>query len=184
VHLILVAYPNLLRDTVRVCCADNADLVETAPLPASFSWPAGSRSALRGSYGAYPPDLNNDEAAFAELLDSDLSGTVEWWHRNEDRKPWSAGLVLPNGKHYYPDFIVKAAGRDRGDGLLLVEVKGEYLLNSMNTPDKAVASHKLYRRPLMVAREASGRWMTLRFNERTAKVEFDSVFRIEALPEY
>jgi hypothetical protein len=54
----------------------------------------------------------------------------------------------------------------------------------MNAPDKAVASHKLYRKPLMVAREASGWWMTLRFNERTAKVEFDAVFCIEALAEY
>lgn len=183
-HLILVANPNLLRDTVRGCCADNADLVDTAPLPAAVSWPSGSKTALLGTYGAYPPDLNNDEAAFAEVLDSDMSSTVAWWHRNEHRKPWSVSLVLPNGTHYYPDFLVKVAGRSKGDGILLVEVKGEHLINSMNTPDKAVATHKLYRKPLMVMREGSGRWMTLRFNEKTAKIELDAIFRMDALAEY
>jgi len=136
---------------------------------------------------------------------ADFAEPVNLWHKFhgetttvlfffEGNGSWSAAagpqtLVCrpgaPNGKHYYPDFIVKAAGRDRGDGLLLVEVKGEHLLNSMNTPDKAVVSHELYRKPLMVARESSGRWMmTLCFNERTAQVEFDAVFRIESLPEY
>jgi hypothetical protein len=54
----------------------------------------------------------------------------------------------------------------------------------MNTPDKAVASHKLYRKPLMVMKESSGRWMTLRFNDKTGKNEPDAVFRLDALAEY
>lgn len=184
VHLILVAYPNLLRDTVRGCCADNAELADTAPLPESVDWPAGCATALLGSYGAFPPDMNNDELAFARLLDADLGGTVAWWHRNEPRKPWSVGLVMPDGSHYYPDFAVKVNGRTRGDGILLVEVKGEHLINSLKNPDKAVASHRLYRRPLMVMKEGSGRWMTLRFNEKSGMNEPDAVFRVEAMAEY
>ncbi len=128
--------------------------------------------------------MNNDETAFAQLLDADMSGTVEWWHRNEPRKPWSVGLVMADGSHYYPDFAAKVAGRTRGNGILLIEVKGEHLINSLKTPDKAVASHKLYRQPLMVMRENSGRWMTLRFNEKSGKNEPDAVFRIESLTEY
>ena len=70
VHLILVAYPSLLRDTVRGCCADNAELVDSAPLPETFDWPNGCMTALLGNYGVFPPDMNNDEIAFAQLLDA------------------------------------------------------------------------------------------------------------------
>jgi hypothetical protein len=38
--------------------------------------------------------------------------------------------------------------------------------------------------PLMVMKENSGRWMTLRFNEKTGKNEPDAVFRLDALAEY
>lgn len=78
--------------------------------------------------------------------------------------PHSVGLIMPDGKGYFPDFMVNVKGRNKGEGILLVEVKGEYLINSLNTPDKALASHKVFRKPLMVMKENSGRWMTLRFN--------------------
>jgi len=183
-HLILLAHKNLLRDAVRTCSAQHKELEDTARLPETVSWPTGCTTARLGAYGVFPPDLNNDELAFAQLLDGDLSETVEWWHRNEPCKPHSVGLVMPDGKGYYPDFMVKVQGRGKGDGILLIEVKGEFLLNSGNTPDKAQASHGLYRQPLMVMLEKSGRWMTLRFNEKTDKVEPDAVFRLDALAQY
>ena len=74
--------------------------------------------------------------------------------------------------------------RSKGNGVLLIEVKGEFLINSLNTPDKALACHKVYRKPLMVMHEDSGRWMTLRYNEKTDKLEPDAVFRVDALAEY
>lgn len=184
VHLILVSYPGLLRETVRSCCADNAEVVDTAPLPETVTWPSGCARSLLGNYGVFPPDMNNDEIAFAKLLDADMSDSVEWWHRNERSKPHSVGLVMPDGKGYFPDFMVKVKDRTKGHGILLIEVKGEYLINSLNTPDKAIASHKVYRKPLMVMKETSGRWMTLRFNEKTGKNEPDAIFRVEALAEY
>ncbi|MBE0500183.1 MAG: DEAD/DEAH box helicase family protein [Desulfuromonadales bacterium] len=183
-HLILVSHPKLLREAVRICCAENAELVDTAPLPEVMSWPTGCAAGRLAAYQAFPPDLNSHELEFAKLLDVDMSGQIVWWHRNEPRKPWSAGLVMPDGTHYYPDFLVKIKGRNRGDGILMVEVKGEHLINSMNTPDKAAASHKLYRKPLMVMKESSGRWMTLRYNDRTGKNEPDAIFRLDALAEY
>lgn len=183
-HLILVAHKNLLREVLRTCSAQHKELVDTLPLPESVTWTTGCTTARLGIYGVFPPDLNNHELAFAQLLDADMSDTVEWWHRNEPGKPHSVGLVMPDGKGYFPDFMVKVKGRGKGGGILMIEVKGEFLMNSGNTPDKAQASHGLYRHPLMVMLEKSGRWMTLRFNEKTDKLEPDAVFRLDALAEY
>lgn len=183
-HLILIAHKNLLRDAVRTCSAQHKELEDTTPLPKTVSWPSGSATARLGVYGVFPPELNKDELAFAQLLDADMSETVDWWHRNEPCKPHSVGLVMPDGKGYFPDFLVKVKGRNKGGGLLLIEVKGEHLINSLNTPDKCQSSHGLYRQPLMVMLEKTGRWMTLRFNERTDKLEPDAVFRLDALAEY
>jgi len=183
-HLILISHKNLLRDAVRTCCAQHAELADTSPLPQTVTWPTGCTTSRLCVYDAFPPDLNKDEFAFAQLLDADMSETVEWWNRNERSKPHSVGLVMPDGKGYFPDFMVKVKGRSKGDGILLIEVKGEFLINSLNTSDKALASHKLYRKPLMVMHEDSGRWMTLRYNEKTDKLEPDAVFRVDALAEY
>lgn len=183
-HLILIAHKNLLRDALRTCSAKHKELVDTVPLPETVTWPTGCTTARLGAYGVFPSDLNSHELAFAQLLDGDMSETVEWWHRNEPSKPHSVGLVMPDGKGYFPDFMVKVKGRSKGDGILMIEVKGEFLMNSNNTPDKAQASHGLYRHPLMVMLEESGRWMTLRFNEKTDKLEPDAVFRLDALAEY
>jgi len=91
---------------------------------------------------------------------------------------------MPDGKGYFPDFIVKVKGRSKGNGILMIEVKGEFLMNSSNTSDKIQASHGHYRQPLMVMLEQSGRWMTLRFNEKSDKLEPDAVFRLDALADY
>jgi hypothetical protein len=178
------SHKNLLRDALRTCSAKHKELADTVPLPETVTWPTGCTTARLGAYGVFPSDLNSHELAFAQLLDGDMSETVEWWHRNEPCKPHSVGLVMPDGKGYFPDFMVKVKGRSKGGGILMIEVKGEFLMNSNNTPDKAQASHGLYRHPLMVMREDSGRWMTLRFNENTDKLEPDAVFRLDALAEY
>lgn len=183
-HLILIAHKNLLREALRTCSAQHKELVDTLPLPENVTWTIGCTTARLGIYGVFPPDLNNHELAFAQLLDGDMSETVEWWHRNEPSKPHSVGLVMPDGKGYFPDFMVKVKGRGKGGGILMIEVKGEFLINSGNTPDKAQASHGLYRHPLMVMLEKSGRWMTLRFNEKNDKLEPDALFRLDALAEY
>jgi superfamily II DNA or RNA helicase len=183
-HLILIAHKNLLREALRTCSAKHKELVDTVPLPETVSWPTGCTTAKLGVYGVFPSDLNNHELAFAQLLDGDMSETVEWWHRNEPNKHHSVGLVMPDGKGYFPDFMVQVKGRSKGSGILMIEVKGEFLMNSGNTPDKVLASHQLYRQPLMVMLEKSGRWMTLRLNEKTDKLEPDAVFRLDALSQY
>ncbi len=181
--LILVAFPSLIRQAARECAAQYAELMDTAQLPGSIEVPSGARTSRLNVYGVMPTDLNRDEMAFAEILDSDLSGTVEWWHRNEPRKPWSIGLILPNGAQYFPDFVVKVNGRTLGDGLLLVETKGDHLLNSGDTLDKVLASHQLYKRPVMLMREDSGRFMTIRQNDN-GKNEPDQIFRLDLMVGY
>ncbi len=181
--LILVAFPNLIRQAARECAAQYAELMDTSPLPDCIELPSGARTSRLNIYGVMPPDLNRDEIAFAEMLDSDLSGAVEWWHRNEPRKPWSIGLILPSGAQYFPDFVVKVNGRALGDGLLLAEVKGDHLLNSGDTLDKVLASHKFYKRPVMLMQEDSGRFMTIR-QDANGKNAPDQIFRLDLMAGY
>jgi hypothetical protein len=58
-----------------------------------------------------------------------------------DARQWdiNSSLVLPDGRHYFPDLMIKVKERSKGNGILLIEVKGEFLINSLNTPDKALA---------------------------------------------
>lgn len=181
--LILVAFPSLIRQAARECAAQYAELMDTPPLPDSIELPSGARTSRLNVYGVMPPDLNRDEIAFAEMLDSDLSGTVEWWHRNEPRKPWSIGLILPSGAQYFPDFVVKVNGRTLGDGLLLAETKGDHLLNSSDTLDKVLASHQLYKRPVMLMQEDNGRFMTIR-QDTNGKNAPDQIFRLDLMVGY
>lgn len=77
-----------------------------------------------------------------------------WWHRNEPRKLWSIGIVLPNGDRYFPDFVVGINGRMRGGGVLLVEIKGEHLLNNDEALEKIAATHQSYSAPAMIKQMA------------------------------
>lgn len=179
--LILVSFPNLVRQAARKCAAQYKEIVDTTPLPGSIELPAGARTARLNVYNVMPPDLNRDEAAFAELLDSDTTGVVEWWHRNEPRKAWSVGLVLPNGAQYFPDFLVKVKERTRGDGFLLIEIKGDHILNKADDLDKSVSEHKVYKRPMMLVRGESGRYMTVEYREPQGKNELDRLFQLDLM---
>lgn len=178
--LILAAFPNLIRRAARECAAQFSELIDTSPLPGNIELPMGARNSRLNVYGAMPPDLNRDEIAFAEMLDSDSSETVQWWHRNEPRKPWSIGLILPNGAQYFPDFVVKVNNRRLGGGLLLVEIKGNHLLNSADTLDKVLASHQTYKCPVMLMREENRRFMTIR-QDANGNNNPDQIFRIDLM---
>ncbi len=148
--LILANYPKLVRDAARASAALNKEIVETAPLPEHLEIAPGAQRSCLNVYGVMPPDLNENERKFAELLDADTSEMVLWWHRNEPRKPCSIGIVLPDGDRYFPDFAVGVKDRLRGGGVLLLETKGGYLLNSDETLEKVVAAHKTYGPPVML----------------------------------
>ena len=150
-NVILAHYPKLVRDAARTSAALNKEIAETAPLPEWLEMAPNMRRSRLNVYGVMLPDLNENERRFAKLLDADTMGTVLWWHRNEPCKPWSIGIVLPDGDRYFPDFAVGVKDRTRGGGvLLLLETKGGYLLNSDETLEKVVATHKIYGSPLML----------------------------------
>lgn len=181
---IMAAYPHLIRLAARTCAAKFKEVFEAAPLPDFVELPAGVKKSRLNVYGVMPQDLNGPERAFAELLDADTSGAVGYWLRNEPRKPWSIGIVMPSGDRYFPDFVVKVAGRTAGDGLFLIETKGNHILNGDDTLDKIVAEHKRYGVPLMLAQDASGRFMTIKYFANTGRNEEDQIFRVENLAGY
>ena len=178
-HLILATYPHLIRDAARVCCSQFKTLADAANLPLHLEAPEQAVRSRLNVYGVIPPDLNETERRFAELLDADATDTVQWWHRNEPRKPWSVGIVMANGDRYFPDFVVGVAGRDRHDGVLLIEIKGGHILNADDTLEKINAEHKHYGRPLLLTKHDDGRFWIMRYIESNRRIEQDQVFRVE-----
>ena len=181
---IMAAYPHLIRTAARTCTAKFKETFDAAPLPDYVELPAGVKKSRLNVYGVMPQDLNGPEQAFADLLDADSSGTVEYWFRNAARKPWSIGIVMPSGDRYFPDFAIKVTGRTAGGGLMLVETKGNHILNGDNTVDKVLAGHKLYGVPLMLVQDTGGRFMTIKHFPNTGRNEQDQIFRIENLSGY
>ena len=183
-HLILATYPHLLRDAERASLANCKEVVETASLPSAVEITQGALFSRLNVYGVMPRDLNEHECKFAELLDADTSGTVLWWHRNEPRKPWSVALVLPGGERYFPDFIIGVKDRKKADGLLLAEIKRDFILNNDDTLEKARAEHKIYGAPLLLTQKTNGQFWIARYIAMTNRVELDQAFRVEHLGQY
>ncbi|MEI6269981.1 MAG: DEAD/DEAH box helicase family protein [Methylococcaceae bacterium] len=183
-NLILATFPHLVRDASRLCAARFKQVFDTDFLPSFIEAPdCISRSRLN-VYGIMPQDLNNTERRFTEMLDADTSDTLAWWHRNEPRKPWSVGIVMPDGDRYFPDFIVGVNDRHHNDGLLLVETKGSHIINYGDTLEKINTEHKQYGKPLMLTQQEDGRFWMMRYIESTKKIEPDQVFRVENMGQY
>ena len=183
-NLIMATQPALLRQAEKACAGRFKEIVDTAQWPASVDALPGAERSPLNVYGVIPDGLNTLELAFARLLDADCSGTLEYWYRNEPHKPWSVGIVRPTGYQFFPDFILKVKERAKGGGLLLVETKGDQLLNSPDTIEKIHAEHQLYGPVLMLKQDANGRFMTVRWFEKTGRCEEDQVFRVEHLAGY
>jgi type III restriction enzyme len=183
-NLILATFPNLVRDAARVCSATFKKLADAAFLQGFVDAPDSVERSRLNLYSVMPQDLNDTERRFARILDVDTSNTVAWWHRNEPRKPWSVGIVMPGGERYFPDFIVGVNGRHQYDGLLLVEIKGGHIVNSDDTLEKINAEHKQYGKLLMLTRQDDGKFWIMRYIETSRKAEQDQVFRIENMGQY
>jgi hypothetical protein len=183
-NLILATFPRLVHEASRVCAARFKQLVDASPFPTTLEAPEYTNRSRLNGYGIMPPDLNEVECRFAELLDADTSHSVAWWLRNEPRKPWSVGIVLPDGDRYFPDFIVGVTNRLHGDGIVLVETKGSHILNSDETLDKLNAEHKQYGKPLLLTKQEDGRFWIMRYVKSADKAEPDQVFRVENMGQY
>ena len=148
--LVLVRHPRLLSDAYRRCRADM--IVDVAvPLPAELHSDIRLQAAARALYGVLPPGLNEDELAVAKALDE--SPLVQWWHRNLPRREESVGLYRwDEGRGYYPDFVLALEGREKPDGVALLEVKGSHLWGTPTEVEKSGAEHPDYGEVFMAGR--------------------------------
>lgn len=179
--LILAGYPKILKEAVRECLADNAIVVDAANLPEQITSDYPLPSSRLNIYRVMPDGLNRWETVFADKLDNDTSGTISWWHRNDDRKPWSVSIVIPGFNDFYPDFVVGVKGRSKGAGILLIEVKGEINNAKGDSVAKAQSEHKAYRKVMMVYWEDEKRWYTVRYDENSDKNKLDRLFDLDLM---
>lgn len=179
-NLITLQNPGLIRSAAKRCSAAHCEVVDAAALPEAIESDEPLPTSRLNIYGVVTPGLNGWETDLVKKLDCDVSGTILWWHRNEPRKPWSIAVTLPGGNNFYPDFVVGVRDRRKEDGILLVETKEA--IGREDALEKAVAEHKLYGRAMMLHWEKeTGRWMTVRYDEKADKNVMDSVFRIDLM---
>ena len=176
--LILVQHPKLMSEARKTCEARYTEVVKTAPLPQFVQSDTSLDRSAKNIYGIYPEDLNTWERAFAEWLDNEVDGMVQWWHRNPPSKPWTVAATLSNGSQFWPDFLVAITGRKTPDSILLVDTK-RAINDDANALIKAVTEHKSYGRTAILFYEEQKRWRVVRYNEEKDKNEVKEIFTIE-----
>lgn len=177
--VILATHRELLYEAQKKAHAVHAEISEAEELPAELAWAEPLPTSPRNVYGILPPGLNNWERAFSEMLDSDSNNIVSWWHRNEPRKPWSVNVLMPDGRGFYPDFVIGIEGRSREDGVLLADPKMGYA-RAEEAP-KILAEHGVYGRVLILFKDGV-RWMTVGYDEKARKPIVEREFRLADAP--
>ena len=125
IDLAVMKEPQKLKDAMKTAQGRNVRISDAEPIPAAYHGPPGMKVAMKSAYGVFPNRLNQEERAFAEFLDEDVSGTVLWWMRNPENERWATRIVLPSGKNFFPDFVVGVAGRSTPNAIALVEIKDD-----------------------------------------------------------
>jgi type III restriction enzyme len=171
VYRVLGNDPQLLRRALRECMGDYVLTKESEQLPAFIESDEPLAPSRLNLYRTMPTDLNKWETAFAEMLDLDTTGVIQWWHRNQPRKPWSVNVCAPGTQHdYFPDFVIGVKGRSTPGGILLAETK--FAFNTKDSMAKARADHKAYGRVMMLTLD-NGDWWTLQYDLTREKVMED-----------
>jgi superfamily II DNA or RNA helicase len=166
IDLVGMTMPHLLHSACRECMATAVEVRQDEPIPEIYYGPPGLEPALRSLFKVFPHDLNREERAFAEMLDTDDTGTVIWWLRNLENARWAVTIVLPNGKRHFPDFVIGVDGRKTQDHIALVETKDDgetgRLFSKANT-DKVRSDHSRYGSALMVYRDGEKNWTRVEY---------------------
>jgi type III restriction enzyme len=174
-NVILATQPDLLFEAQKAAHAKHAKILEAAELPSEITALEPLSKSPRNVYGVMPVGLNSWERPFAELLDHDANGIVTWWHRNEPRRPWSVNVLMPDGRGFYPDFVIGIADRKTEDGVLLADPK--FYFQSDDEAPKVLAEHKTYGRVMIVYRDGV-RWMTVGYDAKSQKPVLVRDFRL------
>jgi len=78
-------------------------------------------------------------------------------HHRSLQKAWSVNVLLPDGRGFYPDFILGVDGRKTSDNALLIDTK--FAIHQPDAADKIGALHGSYGNVLILFREISERWV-------------------------
>lgn len=183
-HKILALRPQQLKKAISETVAQHTISEECAPIPGTLMSFVQLDPARLNLYGVFPADLNTWERPFAEYLDNDLTGTVQWWHRNPPQKPFSISMPLPGQPDFYPDFVVGIRDRKLGHGILLMETKRVINDPERNALVKAQAEHPDYGKVMMIYWEERREWKVVEYDPREDRNYLDRVLRPELLPTY
>ncbi len=175
-NVILATHPELLRDAQKAATAEHAIIEAADELPLEVVSDEALVASTRNVYGVVPSDLNSWERHFAQVLDMSAGGTIQWWHRNLPHKPWSVNVLLPDGRGFFPDFLVGVDGRKTEDSVLLAEPKLSF--ERSDEAAKTQAKHGLYGRVLVLHLEGDRRWRTVRYDVKRAKPVLGDEFRV------
>lgn len=175
-NVILLGRPELLREAKKAAQAQHVVIEEADEIPETVESDTPLGISRLNVYGRIPPDMDSTwERAFAELLDGDASGVVNWWHRNPPKKDWSVRVVLEDGRGFYPDFVIGVNGRKRELGALLADPK--LLFETADEQAKTHAEHPVYGRVLILTKQGP-EWLTVRFDEKQRRAVAGSEFRL------
>jgi type III restriction enzyme len=173
--VILATHPELLYEAQKAAHAQHAEILDAAELPSEIVWPEPLPMSPRNVYGVIPAGLNTWERPFAELLDRDANNIVTWWHRNEPRQPWSVNVLMPDGRGFYPDFVIGITGRKTEAGALLVDPKLNFQRD--DEAPKVLAEHRSYGKVMILFLDGV-RWMTVGYDDKAKKPVLAREFRL------
>jgi hypothetical protein len=173
--VILATHPELLLEAQKAAHAKHAEIQEATDLPPEITWAEPLPVSTRNVYGVMPAGLNTWEQSFAELLDRDMNKIVKWWHRNEPRQPWSVNVLMPDGRGFYPDFVIGIEGRKTEDGGLLADPKLNFQRD--DEAPKVFAEHRIYGHVMILSLDGV-RWMTVGYDAKAQKPIIAKEFRL------
>ena len=182
---LLALHPARLEEAIRRAVAKHTEAHPTeAPLPSELLSTERLAPEANGSYGVLPPDLNRWEQAFVREVERDADTRIGWWHRNPVRKPYSVAVPIPGQPNFYPDFALHVPGRRHGNGIVLVEIKGEFNDHRGNAQEKAQATHPTYGNVLMLHWHREEEWRHVTYNATRDRNELAGPFYPEQLRTY
>jgi len=155
---------DLLIQACKECMSQAVEVQKADVIPGFIPSPSPLDCANKGVYAVFGPRMNDWEYRFAQDLDADSSGSILWWMRNIENARWACRIIRPNGKSFFPDFVIGIAGRKKPDNVALAEVKER--IETEDSAEKTRVEHKTYGSALMVTWNSAGqRWEVVGFSE-------------------
>ena len=176
--------PSALSAALREAQAMHLQVADAEPLPPLLvDADAVLHTARLGAYGVFPPNMNAEERGFAEWLDADKTGRVQWWLRLQESANWAVTLILPTGRRFFPDFAVGVEGRNTPDRVALVEIKDDGASGRLHSDDNRIKirqSHREYGNVAWTVREA-GTWAHARLDPDLDRIFARGRFDVDSL---